>query len=193
MRLVLALLMALLPASALAAGESGGNGMPQFQLSNFLTTSQIVWMGVIFLILYLVLWLWLLPSMQSVLEERQRRIGADLERAKAAKLEADRAVAELTEATRAARAEAQGQITAATEAARAAAAQQAAALNARLEGELEEAEVQIAAARTAAMGALHEVASETAAAMIARLTGRAPGTAPLAEAITAALGRVPHG
>ncbi len=191
MRFAPALLIALLPAAAFAAAEGGG-GMPQFQFGNFLTTSQIIWMAVIFFILYLVLWLWVLPSLRRVLEERQRRIGGDLDRAKSAKLEADRAVAELTAATRAARAEAQGGIAAATQAARAAAAEQAAALNARLEEELREAEVRIAAARTKAMGALSEVASETATAMISRLTGRLPETALLSRAIEGALARVRH-
>lgn len=191
MGFVSAFLIALLPATAFAAAEGGG-GMPQFQFGNFLTISQIIWMAVIFLILYLVLWLWVLPALRSVLEERQRRIGADLNRAKSAKLEADRAVAELIAATRTARAEAQGQIAAATQAARAAASEQAAALNARLEGELREAEGRIAEARTAAMGALREVASETAAAMISRLTGRPPGTVSLSQAIESSLARLPH-
>ncbi|MGH7191243.1 MAG: F0F1 ATP synthase subunit B [Acetobacteraceae bacterium] len=189
MRFLLALLPGLLPATAWAAAEGGG--MPQFETAHGLTGTQIFWMAVIFLILYLVLWLWVLPAMRAVLEERSERIGADLDRAKLAKEEADRAVAELTEATRAARAEAQAGIAAATQAAREQAARQAETLNARLEGELREAEGRIAAARREAMGAVGVVARETASAMIARLTGRAPGEAVLQRAIEASLGRAP--
>lgn len=186
MRWLSALLLAFLPATALAAAEGGG--MPQFESAHGLTGSQIFWMAVIFLILYLILWLWLLPALRSVLEERSERIGADLDRAKLAKQEADRAVAEFTAATRAARAEAQAEIAAATQAARQQAAEQAAVLNARLESELREAEARIAAARAEAMGAVSEVAHDTASAMIARLTGRAPEASVLARAIRSSLG-----
>lgn len=189
MRFLLALPLAFLPATSFAAAEGGG--MPQFEPAHGLTGTQIFWMAVIFLILYLVLWLWVLPAMRAVLEERSERIGADLDRAKLAKEEADRAVAELTEATRAARAEAQAGIAAATQAAREQAAHQAETLNARLEGELREAERRIAAARKEAMGAVGEVARDAASAMISRLTGHAPGDAMLQRAIEASLGRAP--
>ncbi len=182
----LAILLSALPAAALAA-ETGG--MSQFQFSNELTTSQIVWMVLIFLVLYLLLARWALPQMGSVLEERRKRIAADLDAAKAAKAEADAAVAEFTAATRHARAEAQSEIAAATREARAAAARQAAAMNARLAAELHEAETRIDAARAAAMGALREVTSETARAMIQRLIGRAPTPEALEAALDASLAR----
>ncbi len=184
MRLLPAFLIALFPATALAA-EQGG--MPQFQFGNPLTISQVVWMVVIFLALYAVLARWALPGVGAVLEERARRISADLDAAKAAKAEADRAVAELAAATRAARAEAQAEIAAAT-----AAAREAATLNARLEGDLKEAEARISAARSQAMGALREVACEAAGAMITRLTGRPARAGTLARAIEVSLARASH-
>jgi F-type H+-transporting ATPase subunit b len=180
----LAAALALAPVAGRAA-ESGG--MPQFQFGNELTRAQVVWMVLIFLGLYLLLARWALPRVASVLEERARRIAADLDAAKAAKAAADAAVAELTAATRNARAEAQAEIAAATRAAREAAARQAAALNERLEAELRAAEARIDAARAEAMGALREVASETARAMIERLTGRAPALATLEAALDATL------
>jgi F-type H+-transporting ATPase subunit b len=176
--------LALVPAGAWAA-ETGG--MPQFQFGNELTRSQIVWMVLIFLVLYLLLARWALPEVASVLEERARRIAADLDAAKAAKVEADAAVAELTAATRNARAEAQAEIAAAARAAREAATRRAAALNERLEAELRAAEARIDAARREAMGALREVAGETARAMIERLTGRPPGSAAIEAALDATL------
>jgi F-type H+-transporting ATPase subunit b len=180
----LAAWLALAPAGAWAA-ESGG--MPQFQFSNELTTAQVVWMVLIFLVLYLLLARWALPQAGSVLEERARRIGADLDAAKTAKEEADKAVAELMAASRNARAEAQAEIAQATRAAREAAAHQAATLNERLEAELRAAEKRIDAARAEAMGALREVASEAARAMIERLTGRSPAPASLDTALDATL------
>ncbi len=180
----LAAALALAPAAGRAA-ESGG--MPQFQFGNELTTSQVVWMALIFLVLYLLLARWALPQAASVLEERARRIAADLDAAKAAKAEADTAVAELMAAARNARAEAQAEIAQATRTAREAAARQAAGLNQRLEAELRAAEARIGAARRDAMGALREVARETARAMIERLTGRAPAPATLEAALTTTL------
>ncbi len=180
----LAAALALAPAGAWAA-ETGG--MPQFQFGNELTTAQVVWLVLIFLVLYLLLSRWALPQVGSVLEERARRIAADLDTAKSAKAEADAAVAELLAATRNARAEAQAEIAQAARAAREAAARQAAALNERLETELRAAEARINAARRDAMGALREVSSEAARAMIERLTGRPPAPATLDAALDAAL------
>jgi len=176
--------LALAPAAGWAA-ESGG--MPQFQFGNELTRSQVVWMVLIFLVLYVLLARWALPQLRSVLEERARRIAADLDAAKAAKAEADQAVAELTAATRDARAEAQAEIATAGRSAREAASRQAAVLNERLEAELHEAEARIDAARATAMGALREVASETARAMIERLTGRPPQPSTLEAALASSL------
>jgi F-type H+-transporting ATPase subunit b len=183
-RRALALALTIVPGAAFAA-ETGG--MPQFQFGNELTTSQVVWMFVIFLALYVLLARWALPEVGSVLEERARRIAADLDAAKTAKAEADAAVAELTAATRRARAEAQTEIAAATAAARQATASQSAALNERLETELRASEARIGAARDAAMGALRQVASDTAAAMIERLVGHPPSPATLDGAIDTAL------
>ncbi|HUC18691.1 MAG TPA: F0F1 ATP synthase subunit B' [Acetobacteraceae bacterium] len=181
---LLAVALAIAPAVGWAA-ESGG--MPQFQFGNELTRSQVVWMVLIFLVLYVLLARWALPQLQSVLEERARRIAADLDAAKAAKAEADAAVTELTAATRDARAQAQSEIVEAARSAREAAARQAAVLNERLETELHEAEARIDAARAAAMGALREVASETAVAMIERLTGRPPQSSTLQAALASSL------
>lgn len=177
-----AVFVAVLMAPSVALAEESG-GMPQFAFGNPLTMSQVIWMVLIFAALYAALAAWALPKVSSVLEERAGRISGDLDAAKAAKAEADKAVAELAEAIRAARAEAQAGIAAATHAAREAASRQAAVLNQRLEGELKAAEARIAEARNSAMRALGEAATDTARAMVERLTGRAPAAATLESAI----------
>ena len=156
--------------AALAAGAPP-KGMPQLDFANALTISQVVWLVIIFAVLYLLLSRWALPQVGAVLEMRASRIAQDLDAARAAKAQADGAVAELTAATRSAQATAQAEIAGAVNAAKGAAAVQAAALNADLERQLAAAEQRIGAARVAAMGALRQVASETAADVIARLTG----------------------
>jgi F-type H+-transporting ATPase subunit b len=171
----------LLPTAAMA------EGMPQLNFATPLTTSQVVWGAIIFIVLYILASRFALPKVATVLEERANRIARDLENAQQAKIKSDQAAAEVVEATAKARAEAQAAINAALEEAKAAAAKQAAILNERLEQQLQDAESRIAAARASAMGALRQVATETAATVIARLTGAAPEPALLDGAIATAL------
>jgi F-type H+-transporting ATPase subunit b len=178
-----------LASAAMAAapvGEKKG-GMPQLDFANPLTISQVVWLAVIFLALYLLLSRWALPQVGAVLEMRANRIQADLQAAHAAKASADSAVMELTAATREAQATAQAEINSAVATATEAAAAQSASLNARLEKQLAEAEQRIGAARAAAMGALRNVATDTATAVVTRLVGSTPNAGAVEQAVDAAL------
>lgn len=187
MRVIQALAVALLlsPAGAFAQ-EAKSGGMPQLDFRNPLTTSQVVWLVIIFVVLYLLLSRWALPLVGEVVEKRAGTIAADLETAKRAKGELDAAVAEVTQATRKAHAEAQAQIAAALADAKAEAAKQAEVMNARLDAQLAEAEQRIQVARQQAVGALRQVAAETAASVVTRLTGLAPA----AQSVDAAVGRM---
>lgn len=180
LRLLLAAFL-LLPTAAMA------EGMPQLNFANPLTSTQAIWLAVIFAVLYVVMGRFALPKVGSVLEERATHIAHDLESAMAAKNRADTAVAEMAEATAKARAEAQAAINAAVTEAKQAAARQAAELNERLERQLAEAETQIDAARSAAMGALRQVATDTAAVVVSRLISAAPDTERLNQAVDRAL------
>ena len=173
--------LSLLPAAAMAAG------MPQMDFKNPLTTSQVVWGAIIFVVLYIAAAKFALPKVGAVLEERAAHIANDLEAAQESKLAADAGMAQATAAIARARSEAQTAINAALDSAKGAAAEQATVLNARLEKQLSDAETQIAQARTQAMSALREVATETAATVVARLTGQAPDPQRLSGAIGAAL------
>lgn len=164
----LALLLA--SASLLTPGLAfAASSMPQMDFSDPLTISQVVWMAVILVVLYLLLARWALPGMASVIEDRAVRIRADLEVAHKAKADADAAAAELEAAIKAARAEAQAAIAAAVDAAKARAAADAAALAARLDAKLEAAEAQIDAARATALAALRPIATDTATLILGRL------------------------
>lgn len=177
--LVAALL--LLPVAAQAAG------MPQLDIANPLTTSQVVWGAIIFALLYVVLSRSALPQVEQVLGERAAHIAADLDAARAAKTEADGAVAELTQATREAHAEAQAQIAQSLESAKAAAAVGAAELNARLDTQIAASEARIDAARKAALAALGQVATDTAHAVVDRLTAGAVPAKVVDRAVQAAV------
>ncbi|MCW3476706.1 F0F1 ATP synthase subunit B family protein [Limobrevibacterium gyesilva] len=173
--------------SSTAFAEEAKKGMPQLDATNPLILSQVVWLAIIFLALYLLLSRWALPQVAEVLEARAATIGRDLDAARAAKAAADEAVAELTKATRTAQAGAQAEIAGAVAAAKDAAAAQSAQLNAKLDAQLDAAERQIAGARTAALGALRQVATDTASVVVSRLTGIAPDVHAVDSAVGAAL------
>lgn len=181
-RIVLASSLAALPQAASAA-----TGMPQLNFANPLTLDQVGWGAVIFVVFLLLCWVWGLPQVSSVLERRSAAIAADLEMARHAKTEADRAVAEMADAIARARGEAQASINAALEGAKQQAAAQTAALNERLEAQLHEAGLRIDDARQTAMRALRQVATETAETVIARLAGIPAEPARLQRAVAAAL------
>lgn len=174
--------VAFVPVPALA------DGMPQLDFANPLTLDQVWWGAGIFIVFLLLVWRWGLPQVAQVLDERATSIAADLDAARGAKADADRASAEVAAATAAARAEGQGAINAAVDAAKQQAAAQAATLNARLEAQLAQAETQIAAARAAALGALRQVATDAAGTVVARLTGGPADPARLDRAVAEALG-----
>lgn len=163
------------------------SNMPQMDFSNPLNGSQVVWLVILLVVLYLILSRWALPGVGSILADRAQRIQVDLDAAHAAKVEADAAVAELQAAIRSARDEANAAVAQATEAAKAQAAAQAAELAAKLETRLAEAEAEIAAARAQAMAAIRPIAAETAGVLMARLTGAAANDAALSRGVENAL------
>ena len=170
------------PGMAMAA-----EGMPQLDFANPLTTSQVVWGAIIFIVLYILVSRWALPQVSRVLDQRAATLEADLEAAHAMKAKSTDAVTELTATIARARSEAQAAINAAVDRAKQEAAAQAAVLNERLEAQLREAEERIAQARGSAMSALRQVATETATTVLQRLTGTAPDTRAVEGAVGGAL------
>jgi len=175
-------------AAALAVpGVALADTLPQMDFGNLLTSYQVLWGAVIFLILYILASRTALPKVGAVLEARAERIAGDLEDAKDAKVRADAGIQAAADATAKARSEAQAAINAALESSKQAAATQSAALNDRLDKQLKEAEGQIGAASAAALEALPGVAIDTAVTLITRLTGSVPDPARLSDAINAAM------
>ncbi len=167
MRLPAAILsLALLPGAALAQSN-----MPQMDFSNMLTFSQIIWMVVILVALYLALSGWGLPEMSKVLANRTRVIGGDLAAARAAKSAADQAAEAMHATMFQARAKAQAEVADMVASAKQRAAAEAKALAAKLDQNLAASEARIAQARSTAMAALKPVAEEAASAIVSRLTG----------------------
>ncbi len=162
-------------------------GMPQLDFKNPLLLAQVVWGAIIFVLFYLLLSRYFLPPVGEILASRARAIGADLERARLAKQDADQTAQELRIARARALAEAQAEIADATRRAKEEAARRAAEMNAALEKRLAESESAIDAARQSAMRALGSVATETADAVVARLAGRRAGDGKVRQAVSAVL------
>lgn len=161
-----ALLLALTPSAAMA-----DSALPQMDFSNPLTWTQLGWMAVIMVVLYLLLAHWGLPQIGKVIENRAAVIARNLAAARAAKQEADQAVVMLGVTLASARASAHAELAKALAEAKAKALADAASLNARLEAKIAESETQIEAAKMAAMAAIKPVATQTTAEILQKLVG----------------------
>lgn len=161
---------------------------PPFQSEHF--PSQIVWLTISFVLLYVLMSKIALPRIGSILAERSRVIGDDLAAAEKLKERSDAARAAYEKALADARARAQA-IASAT---REQQAREAETAHKRLEGQLNErlatAEQSIDATRTAAMGHVRTIAADTASAIVERLIGKTPAEHELAVALGDAPGNV---
>lgn len=143
--------------------------MPQFDPSSF--PSQLFWLAVCFVALYLIMWKVVLPRIADVLEARQNRVEDDLERARRLAEEAERVLADYEKALADARGRAHEVITEAAARAAAEAAAQNRSLRDRIGKEAAEAERRIDAARRQALGNVRAVAVEVSRAAVERLAG----------------------
>jgi F-type H+-transporting ATPase subunit b len=161
-----------------------GAGMPQLDAKTY--ASQIFWLIVTFGGLYWLLSRKALPRVAEVLEARQDRIAADLDRAAALRAEAEAAEQQHEQVVAEAHARAQDQIKALTERLAADAASRKAALDADLGRTLRDAETRVHAAREAALAEIRSVAVESSQAAVQRLAGLSLPR----ETVEAALDRV---
>jgi F-type H+-transporting ATPase subunit b len=164
-----------------------GRGFPPFDAQSF--PSQLFWLVLIFVALYLLMSKLALPRMGSILEARRRHIEDDLAEAQRLKLESDAAIAAYETALAEARARAQTLASETQAKAAAAAAARRKEIEAGLNARVAEAETAVAATRSAAMTNVRGIASDAAAAIVERLTGVAPADREVAEAVGNALKR----
>jgi F-type H+-transporting ATPase subunit b len=168
--------------TATTEAPAGHSGFPPFQTENF--PSQLVWLTLTFVLLYVLMAKVALPRVGSILAERSKHIADDIAAAQQFKERSDAAHAAYEKALADARTRAQS-IASQTREQQAAAAEQT---NKRLEAELHErlaaAEKSIAATRESAMGNVGAIAADTASAIVERLIGKAPA----AHEVAAALG-----
>lgn len=174
-----ALLAAAWAVSVAAPARADSGKLPQMDFQNPLTLSQVGWMAVILIALYLVLAYWGLPRIGSVIAFRTSRIRSDLDAARLARSESERAIRELDRAIRDAREESDRTVQSAIDNARARARADEQVLAAKLQADLSRAETQIADARARAMAALLPIAEDVAHGLVERISGQAPERARL--------------
>jgi len=159
--------------------------MPQFDFSTF--PSQIFWLIVCFTALYFLLANTALPRIGTVLEDRQRKIDDDLERATELELQAKEALAAYQADIDAARDKAQSAIRRAAEETAAKSEQQHHELAAKLATDVEAAEGRIDTARKDALTHIKDVANEAARMATAKLIGVEVDESQAAAAIDVAM------
>jgi len=143
--------------------------MPQLDVSTFPT--QLFWLLVSFVLLYLAM-AWLgLPRVGRIIAQRRGRIDGDLEKAGQMKAEAEAVIAAYERALSEARAQAQQTLKETTERLNAQSAERQRHIAEKLAGETAAAERRIDAAKTAALADIRNVAVDVARAAAAKLSG----------------------
>lgn len=157
------------------------HGFPPFESEHF--PSQLVWLAISFVLLYVLMSKIALPRIGSILAERNRLVSDDLAAAERLKEQSNAAHAAYEKALHDARNRAQT-IASST---REQQAREAEALHKRLEAQFHDrfaaAEQSIAKSRAVAMGSVRAIAGETASAIVERLIGQSPRQEEIAGAL----------
>ncbi|HET9904140.1 MAG TPA: F0F1 ATP synthase subunit B' [Xanthobacteraceae bacterium] len=164
-----------------APGGHGPAPFPPFQSEHF--ASQLFWLALAFIALYLLMAKFGLPRVAGILEARRARVEGDLAAAEALRAESEAALAAYEKSLADARNRAQAIANETRDALMAETEANRKALEADLQGRLAQAEKAISATKSAAMANVRDVAVETAEAIVEHLTGSAPPRPAVAEAV----------
>ena len=160
---------------------------PPFEREYF--PSQLFWLVITFVVLYVMIWKIALPRISNIIEARRTNIEGDLAKAARHRKEADavhaahqKTLADARVRAQAVTAETHDQLNAQLENTRR-------ELEAKLNAKLTEAEKKIAVTKSAAMANVNAIAAEAATAIVQRLSGIAPAAASVESAVAGALKR----
>jgi F-type H+-transporting ATPase subunit b len=160
--------------------------MPQFQQTAFFLP-QIVWLAITFITLYFLMAKVALPKIGAVLDERQRKIDDNLDKAAQLKAEAEAAVAAYEKALAESRAHAHAVIKETSDRLTKQAEERNRELGAKLAEQIKSGEARIAAAKDKALAGVREVAIDIAGAAISRLVGANADQSKIEAAVGVAL------
>jgi F-type H+-transporting ATPase subunit b len=166
----------------------GGHGVfPPFDRETF--PSQLFWLAICFVALYLITARLIQPRVSGIVEGRRKQVSGDLAEASRFKSESEQALAAYEKALADARTRAQTIASETRDRLQAEAERNRKALEEQLNAKLADAEKQIAATKSAAMANVRGIATEAAAAIVTRLTGVTATEPAVAAAVDAALKR----
>jgi F-type H+-transporting ATPase subunit b len=170
--------------------EVHGGGKPQFPPFNKETfPSQLLWLVVFFVLLYVIISKLAIPRIGGIVEARRGRIDGDLAEANRLKTQSDEALKAYEKSLADARGRAQALASETRDRLNAEADASRKALESKLNAKLAEAEKTIATTKTAAMSNVKGIAVDTASAIVQRLIGAAPSGSAVEAAVTDALKR----
>ena len=171
--------------SAHTEAPHGKGPFPPFQSEYF--PSQLLWLGLSFVVLYVLLAKVALPRVASILAARKARIEGDLADAAKAKTESDSAIAAYEKSLADARASAQALAAKTHQDLAAQSEARRKELEAGLAAKLADAEKKIEATKTAAMKNVSSIATDAASSIVERLIGSAPDKAAVERAVSASI------
>ena len=160
---------------------------PPFDTQTF--PSQLFWLAVTFVALYLIMSRVALPRIGAILEQRREHIARQLAEAEHLRHESEAALAAYEQALAEARAKAQAIASETHQRLAAQSGERRKALEAELTVKIAEAEQTIAATKSAAMVNVRDIAVEAAGTIVERLVGSAAPAQSIAAAVDAALKR----
>ena len=161
--------------------------MPQITQLPIIFSSQLFWLLVTFGLVFFVIARGMVPKIQGVVEQRDRKIASDLEEAQRAREEAEKTESAYRERMDASRAEAMKLAQAAKQSAAREAEERVKAVDAEVGGKIAEAEARIRSSLETAMRDLDAVASEATRELVAKLTGKDVPEADARKAVKAVL------
>ena len=169
--------------------QPGGpkGAFPPFEKQTF--ASQIFWLVICFVAIYLLISRIAVPRIGGILDDRAKRIENDFAEAQRDKEESEAALVAYEKALADARSRAQAIGTEIRDKVHAEAEEKRKALEAKLNGQLAEAEKAIAATKTAAMANVRGIAVDAASAIVERLIGARARMLDVAAAVDEALKR----
>ncbi len=158
---------------------------PPFNQETF--ASQLIWLAITFVLLYLLMSRLALPRVAGIIEARRGRIEGDLAEAQRLKDETEAAMAAYEKTLAEARANAQTIAAKTRDGLMAEAEERRKALEASLHQKLEQAEKTIAGTKATAMGNVRSIAVDAASSIVERLIGSAPPEKAVVEAVADSL------
>ncbi|MGQ0559049.1 MAG: F0F1 ATP synthase subunit B family protein [Sphingosinicella sp.] len=161
--------------------------MPQINQLADVLYSQLFWLLLTLAIIYFGVGRAMVPRIQSVMADRDKRIADDLAAAEAARGQADEAEEAWRARIDAGRAQALKLTAEAKQASALATEKKVAAADEKLRGKLEAAEAKLRKARDAALADIEKVAAEAARQMAARLAGIEVAKAEASKAVKEAM------